>query len=75
MEQARSAAGSLEEASLQLLDAVDRLESLDRCFQNRFHCGSFEWTSIAAGGIGVSELSGGKIPVGSGYESGYPEAN
>lgn len=38
MEQARSAAASLEEASLQLLDALDRLESFDRRFQDRFRC-------------------------------------
>jgi hypothetical protein len=37
--EARSTAVSLEEASLQLLDALDRLESVDRRFQHRFRCG------------------------------------
>jgi hypothetical protein len=39
MEQTRTVASSLEEASLQLLDALDRLESADRHFQHRFRLG------------------------------------
>ena len=39
MEQARNTSVSLEEAGLQLLDALDRLESCDRRFQYRFRCG------------------------------------
>jgi hypothetical protein len=38
MEQAHSVA-CLDEAGLQLLDALDRLESIDRRFQHRFRSG------------------------------------
>jgi hypothetical protein len=40
IEQTESTAVSLEEACLQLLDALDRLESVHRRFQHRFRFGS-----------------------------------
>ncbi len=42
IEQSPKVGSGLEEASLQLLDALDRLDSADRNFQRRFHLGCAE---------------------------------